>query len=271
MRVLLIDSTRFPLRTTSLAAKICHEKGSVLPDDFSTANKAALIRKIKAWKHDSILEHASFTFLVEGVSRALSHQLVRHRIASYAQRSQRHVFETNTDSEAGGFYFNYVIPASISNNSVALKAYKKLMKDIAAVYAFMTEDGIPAEDARYVLPNACHTSLIVTMNARELRTFFRLRLSSHAQWEIRQMAGLMLKEVKEAAPVLFEDVNEDGTLTAPPEKVQTDVQCTECQKIVTTEKAICSTSDKGQQVYLCEACLEDAYHSQGQIDDKDKK
>lgn len=161
--------------------------------------------------HESILEHAAYTFEVRGVSRALTHQLVRHRIASYSQQSQRYV---NMDG------FEYVTPDWIEQSWFddtdddgngdwgygRLKdLYDSEMKRLASLYSLMIESGIPEEDARYILPNACTTNIIVTMNARSLINFFAVRCCKRAQWEIRELANKMLKICKEASPTIFEN------------------------------------------------------------------
>ncbi len=157
--------------------------------------------------HESVLEHASFTFTIEGISRACSHQLVRHRMASYSQQSQRYV---RMDK------FDYVVPESIRDMEglwhkekegtlTTSEVYVELMDYISELYVRMIRVGIPEEDARYILPNACTTNLVVTMNARELRHFFSLRCCERAQWEIKQVADMMLDLVKEVAPTIFED------------------------------------------------------------------
>ena len=146
--------------------------------------------------HESVLEHVSFTFKISGISRACSHQLVRHRLASYSQQSQRYVPEHS---------FEYLTPKTVIKNSYANEQYTWAMKVIQKVYDDLIGHGVPKEDARYVLPNACTTSLVVTMNARELRHFFGLRCCNRAQWEIRDMANLMLAECKKVAPELFID------------------------------------------------------------------
>ena len=145
--------------------------------------------------HLSVIEHANFTFSVEGVSRALTHQLVRHRIASYSQQSQRYVSMNRA---------SYIIPPSIALDPDAKKEYEALMNQIWKAYAELAQK-VPKEDARYVLPNACNTNITVTMNARELTHFFSLRCCRRAQWEIRKMAWLMLLEVRQVSPILFEN------------------------------------------------------------------
>jgi len=157
---------------------------------------------IQRWiksSHDSVIEHASATFRISEVSRALTHQLVRHRIASYSQQSQRYVREDG---------FDFVVPDSIKHhpNELALSAYLALMEAIQNTYKAFIEDGIPKEDARFILPNSCHTEIVVTMNFRAMRNFFKLRLDKHSQWEIRLMAGFMLEMVKNLAPNVFYDM-----------------------------------------------------------------
>ena len=133
--------------------------------------------------HHSVIEHAVFTFSVEGVSRALTHQLVRHRVASFSQQSQRYV---SMDSAT------YVTPHTIEGNADAEKLFDSVMDDIWDAYKKLEGMGIPAEDARYLLPNGCTTNITITMNARELLHFFSLRCCNRAQWEIREMADQML-------------------------------------------------------------------------------
>ena len=146
--------------------------------------------------HASTLEHVSFTFAIEGVSRVLTHQLVRHRIASYSQQSQRYVKEHN---------FETIMPKSIACNPEAKAKFEALMQDIQNLYNEYTEEmQIPPEDARYVLPNAAETKIVATFNARSLMNFFSLRCCTRAQWEIRQLAEKMLIECKNVAPVIFE-------------------------------------------------------------------
>lgn len=145
--------------------------------------------------HESVLEHASFTFMIEGVSRGLTHQLVRHRIgSSFSMRSQRYVKES---------FFDYVVPDSIKNHPDAYKRFYDIMVNSSDAYTQMVGAGIPQEDARYVLPNACCTNIVVTMNARELRHFFGLRCCKRAQWEIRELANAMLRECEKVAPLIF--------------------------------------------------------------------
>lgn len=143
--------------------------------------------------HHSVVEHAVFTFSVEGVSRSLTHQLVRHRIASFSQQSQRYV-PLNEPT--------YVIPKTIESDPELKKVYEETMQTIWTSYRRLGEK-IPVEDARYVLPNGCTTNITITMNARELLHFFSLRCCNRAQWEIREMADLMLRICKEKSPTIF--------------------------------------------------------------------
>ena len=169
-------------------------------DDDKKALKAALKSG-----HESILEHAVYTFEIKGVSRALTHQLVRHRIASYSQQSQRYV---NMDG------FGYVIPDSIRDNPELLKIYETMMRDIGGVYREMVDRlGIDPEDARYILPNACTTNIIVTMNARSLLNLFRYRTCARAQWEIRELAEKMLAICKEVSPTIFANAGPSCVVT----------------------------------------------------------
>lgn len=180
--------------------------------------------------HESVVEHASFTFAISGVSRALTHQLVRHRIASFSQQSQRYV---NMDN------FEYVTPESIGDQVIGWcmdtpitvrVEYDIIMDNLRRAYKRLIEAGIPEEDARYILPNACTTNIVVTMNARELRHFFRLRCCERAQWEIREMANLMLDQVKKVAPVIFADAGASCVATGRcPEGKKSCGRVKECQ------------------------------------------
>ena len=146
------------------------------------------------WPFFPLFEHASFTFALSGVSRSLSHQLVRHRIASYSQRSQRYINESS---------FAVVIPPTVEADPVAKDEFKRVIRQIREGYHRLTALGIPKEDARYLLPNACQTQLIMTMNARSLLHFMALRCCRRAQWEIREFAWKLRAEVMKVAPLLF--------------------------------------------------------------------
>jgi len=165
--------------------------------DLGVERQQALLRKILQLGHLSVLEHVSLTFGIEGISRACSHQLVRHRLASYSQQSQRYV--------KAGQRFSAVTPESIAARPDLHVRYQALLDQLHGFYSELLESGVPAEDARFVLPNAAETKIVVTMNARELRHFFELRCCRRAQWEIRAMAKAMLTEARRAAPILFAD------------------------------------------------------------------
>ena len=153
-----------------------------------------ILNRIVGMGHHSVIEHAVFTFSVEGVSRALTHQLVRHRIASFSQQSQRYVSMDDP---------SYVVPHTIEGDPEAMALFESTMDAIWKAYSNLESMGIPPEDARYVLPNGCTTNITITMNARELLHFFSLRCCNRAQWEIREMADRMLDLCLEVSPVIF--------------------------------------------------------------------
>lgn len=197
MNVKLIGFTPNPEKLPAMAAKLTHSKTK--PEDLENNSKQELdliLDQVVGMGHTSVVEHATFTFAISDVSRSLTHQLVRHRMASYSQQSQRYV---NLKEP------NYVTPPKIAKNSSMKKAYDKTMGNIWSEYNKLLELGIPPEDARYVLPNATCTNIIVSMNARSLLNFFELRCCQHAQWEIRELANRMLKEVKKVAPIIFKN------------------------------------------------------------------
>jgi thymidylate synthase (FAD) len=197
MNVKLIGFTPDPEKIPAMAAKLTHSKTK--PEDLGkTSNKElkAILEQVVNLGHTSVVEHASFTFAISDVSRSLTHQLVRHRIASFSQQSQRYV---NLNEP------NYVTPPKIAKDKKMKEAYEKTMNNIWSEYNKLLKMGLPAEDSRYILPNAACTNIIVTMNARSLLNFFELRCCLHAQWEIRTLANLMLKEVKKAAPTIFKN------------------------------------------------------------------
>lgn len=186
MYVELISHTAAPEKLTGEAAAIC---------TMSDRPDRALAHAMMGG-HDSVLEHAVFTFKIVGVSRALLAQLTRHRIASFSVESQRYCDMGEIPC---------VIPKSIAERSDILYEWESLITRINTFYRHAVDQGIPKEDARYITPQAACTNLIMTMNARELRHFFSLRCCNRAQWEIRQMAYLMLEECRKAAPVIFDD------------------------------------------------------------------
>lgn len=181
------------------AANLCYNPvGASEILDAMTVDKATrLTRMVVGNNHHSTIEHVSFTFAIEGISRACSHQLVRHRIASYSQQSQRYV-------KASNFKQKLILPNSIRVNQRANAIFRYVTDVIADGYNELLKLGIPAEDARFVLPNATETKIVVTMNARSLLHFFEERCCNRAQWEIREVANQMLVECREVAPVLFE-------------------------------------------------------------------
>lgn len=184
MKVTLTRITENPIGAIEEAACNCY-------DSEPTGGK--IMKSCYKSGHHSVLEFADFTFHIEGVSRALTHQLVRHRLASYAQRSQRYCGEEN---------FDYTIPPSLEKNKEAKDTFTALMGYINMQYKKLQKFNIPNEDARYVLPNACETVIEVKMNFRTLIHFMNERLCVRAQWEIRQMALLMKKAIEEQYPEL---------------------------------------------------------------------
>lgn len=184
MQVTLLSCTADGDNLAAAAAAVC----------YASEPNLSVLKKTIASGHESVIEHVSFTFKIEGVSRSLLAQLTRHRIASFSVESQRYVDMRNV---------RYVVPESIKKNPVCLKLWKNLMDEISDAYSAFVDAGIPKEDARSVLPNAACTSIVLTMNARELRHFFSLRCCNRAQWEIRRLADEMLKICRDRCPVLF--------------------------------------------------------------------
>ena len=206
MKVTLLDVTKDALALIYAACRQCYAADGAA-DMFEKAKTEAVkaeqfIAKVAASGHESPLEHAKFTFAIEGVSRALTHQLVRHRIASFSQQSQRYVKE-----EA----FDYVIPPSIEKNPEMKKVFLQGMKEIQENYNKLLElykaEGKAGEqanqDARFLLPQAAETKIVVTMNCRELIHFFKHRCCTRAQWEIRDLANRMLLICRKELPAVF--------------------------------------------------------------------
>lgn len=206
LNIRLLELTKDPLSIIYTACRQCYSAESARnifkKNPQSRKKQGEFIRKIVESGHESPLEHVKFTFAVEGVSRALTHQLVRHRIASFSQQSQRYVKAAN---------FNYIIPASIGRDKILLAEFTKVMDKIQLAYNRMSkrfeQKGKSGEkvnqDIRFVLPQAIETKIVVTMNCRELLHFFRQRCCSRAQWEIRELAGQMLKISKIHLPEIF--------------------------------------------------------------------
>ena len=205
LHVVLIRHTLSPDETIALGAKLCYSKSSIedLKEKISTKDQSSFINRLMSMGHESVFEHASFTFGVEGVSRVLLAQLTRHRLASFSVQSQRYVSYENG--------FGYIIPPSIEAlGPESVQQFHDQMNQMERWYTewqqkLGNQGEKSNEDARFVLPNACETRLLMTMNVRELRHFFSLRMCSRAQWEIRNMAEQMHRLCLEVAPDLFAD------------------------------------------------------------------
>jgi thymidylate synthase (FAD) len=216
LKVILLRHTPKPEEAVAMAAKLCYSPSDIasLRDKISQKDQKAFVKKLMRMGHMTPVEHASFTFAIEGISRACSHQLVRHRLASYSQQSQRYV------SEQGGF--DYIVPPSISGDRELKKYFEKAMSFSHHIYDTIVQrlnrKGITGEDAnqdaRFVLPNAAETKIMCTMNARELLHFFRMRCCNRSQWEIRRLAEEMLRLVRQVSPVIFEKAG-PGCLAGP--------------------------------------------------------
>ncbi len=219
-KVTLITHTPEPERAVASAAKLCYSPASIadIREGLTEEKTAAFVDMLATIGHESPIEHVTFTFGIEGVSRALLAQITRHRMASFSVQSQRYVREA---------HFEYVLPPEIADDAEASALYKKAMAEDQEYYeklttilkdkhkATMMAEGMDEkaadraaekkaiEDARFVLPNACETKMVLTMNARSLYNFFRHRCCNRAQWEIREVADQMLKLVSEVAPNLF--------------------------------------------------------------------
>ena len=181
-------------KLADVAAAMCVGKYTEAANQLECKNLLPAINS----GHDSVLEHLPLTWVIEDVSRALTHQLVRHRIASYSQQSQRYA-KVNTEEQW------FIIPESVVSCSLnVISKYNSLMEDIARFYNEMCSKGIPNEDARMILPNACFTSIMVSMNARSFSEAATLRTCNRAQWEIRQMFKLMRDSIKDVYPHVWE-------------------------------------------------------------------
>ena len=195
MKVTLLAHTPEPEKVCAAAARSCYS-GDGASDLLDKKDPEGFLAKVVGMGHESVIEHAVFTFSVEGVSRSLTHQLVRHRIASFSQQSQRYVSLETPD---------YVEPHTVESDPERDRLFNEAMENAWSAYNRLIEAGVPPEDARYVLPNACTTNITITMNARELRHFFGLRCCNRAQWEIREMADKMLEICQEVCPAIFSD------------------------------------------------------------------
>ena len=199
MHVELLYHTPDPERAIATAARLCYAPvgAAELMETMPEERVQSVLSTIMGSGHFSTLEHASYTFAVDGVSRALTHQLVRHRIASFNQQSQRYV--RFADGVAT------VKPESVAASEEASAVFDRAIDAAVEAYGKLLEAGVPAEDARYLLPNAAETKIVITMNVRELLHFFSLRCCNRAQWEIRDMAHRMLELARPTAPFIFLD------------------------------------------------------------------
>ena len=199
MQVELLYHTPDPERAIATAARLCYAPvgASELMETMPPERIQSVLSTIMKSGHFSTLEHVSYTFAIDGVSRAMTHQLVRHRLASFNQQSQRYVkFKDG---------LNTIKPASIAENEEASALFDEAVDAAVEAYQKLLDAGVPAEDARYLLPNAAETKIVVTMNVRELLHFFELRCCNRAQWEIRELARKMLELVRPTAPYVFMD------------------------------------------------------------------
>ncbi len=192
IRVILVNYTKKPLETVTWAALISYwdDWETEAFEKMSERDVEMHLPKVLGYGHESILEHATLTFSIEGCSRVCTHQLVRHRLASYTQQSMRYIKINPRDVEE-----TFVIPESVKNNSELYEKWKKLMKETIQLYEESYKAGIHQEDARFLLPQAVRTKIVVTMNLRELKHFLGLRACERAQWEIREVAWKMLEEI----------------------------------------------------------------------------
>src|SRR5579864_2609563 len=203
IRARLLWHTPNPEVTVALAMRRCYSAKPIEELEKELSSKPGyekeLISKALRDKTFDVIEHAVFMFEIEGISRICSHQLVRHRIASYDQESQRFSAVEKED---------FIVPHSIKSNPEAMKVYEEILKNSVSSFKRLKELEVPKEDARFVLPQSIGTKLVITANARSLMHFFWQRTATQAQWEIRELAELMLKECKKVAPTIFKDVIE---------------------------------------------------------------
>lgn len=211
MHVELLYHTPDPERAIATAARLCYAPvgAAELMETMPEERVRSVLTTIMSSGHFSTLEHASYTFAIDGVSRALTHQLVRHRIASFNQQSQRYV--KFTDGVA------VVKPASVTASPETEAVFDEAIEACVTAYRKLLDAGVPAEDARYLLPNAAESKIVVTMNVRELLHFFSLRCCNRAQWEIRDMAHRMLELARPTAPFVFADAGAPCVRGACPE------------------------------------------------------
>jgi len=197
--VRLLYHTPEPERAVAAAARLCYAPvgAAELMDAMSEDAVRRVLKTIITSGHTSALEHASYTFAVDGVSRAMTHQLVRHRLASYNQQSQRYVTYAHEPT--------FIVPPSVEEQPDTAQVFAAAATAAFDAYRALIDVGVPAEDARYILPNAMETKIVITMNVRELLHFFELRCCKRAQWEIRELALAMLALAEPTAPYIFMD------------------------------------------------------------------
>lgn len=197
MKVKLIAHTKNPEQVVTAAIRQCYSAigASELKKKTDKETRERLIRQVIGSGHTSTLEHASFSFAIEGISRVTEIQMIRHRLASFSIQSGRYVKRNGA---------KFVIPPKIEGNKEILKKYKKILVLTQNLYEEMVEKGIAAEDARYLQPQSLQIKAVVTMNARELLHFFNLRCCRRAQWEIQELANKMLGLTRKVAPTIFE-------------------------------------------------------------------
>ncbi len=247
IKVTLLEHTPEPEKLVATAAKLCYSSSDIssLRDGLSDEKIKDFINMLVSVGHESVMEHVSFTFGIEGISRACSHQLVRHRIASYSQKSQRYVNENG---------FEFVTPPAVEELPEAKQEYNRVIGIITESYEkianMLTEKHkadfiaqgldeknaaskarkLANEDARFLLPNACETKIVVTMNVRSLFNFFRHRCCNRAQWEIREVAVQMLRLCLEAAPNIFS--NAGPSCAATGKCPEGNMSCGKMQEVV---------------------------------------
>lgn len=247
MKVKLIANTPMPETVVAAAAKLCYSSVGVeeITENLTKEKTDKFVNMLMDIGHESPIEHVSYTFAIEGVSRVLTHQLVRHRLASYSQQSQRYV---KLDQ------FEYIVPPAIEKNKKAKEIFIQSMEKDQQDYDDLVEllskdhektfveDGLnlveaknkaakkAIEDARFVFPNACETKIVVTMNARSLMNFFKHRCCNRAQWEIQNLAIQMLKLVREKSPTLFKHAGPSCLTNPCPEGKMTCGKINEVRK-----------------------------------------
>ncbi len=199
MDVRLLYHTPDVERAVAAAARLCYAPvgAAQLMETMDDDSVRRVLRTVITSGHHSALEHAAYTFAIDGVSRAMTHQLVRHRLASYNQQSQRYVSYADEPS--------FVIPPDVAHDPAQRERFEAACSAAFGAYRALMDAGVAAEDARYLLPNATETKIVVTMNIRELLHFFELRCCRRAQWEIRQVAHRMLELAEITAPYIFWD------------------------------------------------------------------